>query len=91
MLTGTLTLNGINDSQLVKLLKVKIEHEGSLFFNPNQLQPYTTNGQPHRPGVPPPQQPKEQMYNAAVINWSDSTGLKAVKELLHNLTEEHHQ
>jgi len=87
MLTGTLSINRIDDSQLVKLLKVKIEHEGSLVFNPNQLQIAPPSQQPQRPGMPPLPPQKEQLYNNAVIQWHNEAGLKAVKQLLHELTE----
>lgn len=89
MLTGNITINGIDDKQLRTLLTVKIEHEGSLIFSPNQLQPLPTPQQPHRPGQPQPQLPQqhEQIYNNAVVIWNNEAGLKAVKQLLHELTE----
>ncbi|HSY03766.1 MAG TPA: hypothetical protein VK819_16505 [Acidobacteriaceae bacterium] len=89
MLTGTLTINGIDDKELRTLLTVKIEHEESLVFNPNQLQPFThPPQQPYRPGQPPqPAARQEQRYNNAVVSWNQEAGLKAVKELLHRLTE----
>jgi hypothetical protein len=83
MLTGNIVINGIDDKQLVTLLKVKIEHEASFYFSPNSLQPAT---QPQRPGQPPAPQ-REQVYNNATVAWSTEDGLKAVKHLLHELTE----
>jgi hypothetical protein len=85
MLTGNIVINGIDDKQLRTLLTVKIEHEGSLIFSPNQLQPLP---QPQRPGQPQPQpQNHEQLYNNAIVIWNSEAGLKAVKELLYVLTE----
>jgi hypothetical protein len=90
MLTGSIVINGIDDKELRTLLSVKIEHEESLIFSPNQLQPIQQPVYPHRPGQPQPQpQParQEQRYNNAVVSWNNEAGLKAVKELLHRLTE----
>lgn len=50
---GTLTLQGITDSQVSIILAVKERHEGVLFFEPNQMQPVNNPGQPWRPGMPP--------------------------------------
>jgi hypothetical protein len=88
MLTGNIVINGVDDKQLRTLLTVKIEHEGSLIFNPQQLQPVPS--QPQRPGYPQqpqPQPPHEQVYNNATVAWINETGLKGVLQLLHKLTE----
>lgn len=90
MLTGNIVINGVDDKQLRILLTVKIEHEGSLIFNPQQLQPIQRQCQPQRPGYPQqpqPQPPHEQVYNNATVAWTNEAGLKAVKQLLHELTE----
>jgi hypothetical protein len=90
MLTGNIVINGVDDKQLRTLLTVKIEHEGSLFFNPQHLQPVPRPNQPQRPGYPPqppPQTSTEQVYNNATVTWTNEAGLKAVKQLLHELTE----
>jgi hypothetical protein len=56
---GTLTLQGVTDSQVSIILEVKERHEGVLIFEPNQMQPQNNpgqpfnSGQPWRPGMPP--------------------------------------
>jgi hypothetical protein len=47
--TGSITSNGITDDDLVKVLEIKIKHEKSLTFSPQQLQPLTEQ----RPGQNP--------------------------------------
>jgi hypothetical protein len=50
---GTLTLEGVTDSQVSIILAVKERHEGVLIFEPNQMQPVNGPGQTWRPGMPP--------------------------------------
>lgn len=50
---GTLTLEGITDSQVSIILAVKERHEGVLIFEPNQMQPVGNPPQMWRPGMPP--------------------------------------
>lgn len=50
---GTLTLEGVTDSQVSIILAVKERHEGVLIFEPNQMQPVSIPGQTWRPGMPP--------------------------------------
>ena len=69
--TGTITLNGITDKELVKILEIKIRHEGQFHFNPQQLQP-----------VPNRQQNQETVYNNAYFSWSAEPGLQAVHEVI---------
>lgn len=92
--TGNLVLNGITDAELVKILEVKMRHEHSLNFNPQQMQPMfvpkhpVQPGQPvpvYRPGQQPPQQQQEQIYNNVVLQWSNEGGLEAVQEIIHFL------
>jgi hypothetical protein len=91
MLNGSVIINGINDKQLRALLTVKIEHEGSLIFNPSQLQPFQHGVPQQRPGQPPPQPVnQEQLYNNAVLTWNSEAGLKAVLQLLVELEGKHH-
>ena len=82
---GNITINGINDKQLRTLLTVKIAHEGSLVFSPNQLQP--VSAQQQYPGQPQPTSNQPQTYNNAVVLWHSEAGLHAVKQLLNELTE----
>lgn len=72
--TGSITINGITDKELVKILEIKIKHEGKFNFNPQQLQP---NGQ--RP------QGQETVYNNASFNWNSEQGLAAVHEVISYL------
>ena len=92
MLHGSVTINNIDDKQLRTLLTVKIEHEGSLIFNPQQLQPVPqVPVQPYRPGQPTPSPvTHEQRYNNAVLTWTSENGLKAVIELLVELEGKRH-
>ncbi len=90
MLSGSVTINGINDKQLRTLLTVKIEHEGSLIFNPSQLQPCQHGVPQLRPGQPAQPVNQEQLYNNAVLAWNSEAGLKAVLQLLVELEGKHH-
>lgn len=91
MLSGSVTINNIDDKQLRTLLTVKIEHEGSLIFNPQQLQPIPMNqAQPNRPGQPVQVVAREQRYNNAVLSWNSEEGLKAVIEILVELEGKRH-
>jgi hypothetical protein len=90
MRSGTLTINGISDKDLIKILEIKTKYEGDLQFMPNAIQPINqAPQQPHRPGGPTAASaaPREQLYNNAVLNFTTDKGLKAVKEILHHLTE----
>lgn len=75
MITGSVTINGVNDEQLRSVLSIKIKNEAHLTFNPQQLQPL-------------PKQPNqaEQFYNNMILAWRDQAGAKAVHEILHELT-----
>jgi hypothetical protein len=77
MLTGTLTLNGIDDAQLIIVLQVK-EQFPFLQFNPQGMQPAP------RPG--PPNQRAKCHYNNVAVSWGQDDGLTAIKELLTRLT-----
>ena len=84
MLSGNITINGIDDKELITLLKVKLQHEQSLVFNPGVLQQAS---RPQHPGQPAARPNDQQSYNNAQLSWNSETGLKAVKQLLHELTE----
>jgi hypothetical protein len=68
--SGTMTLNGITDPELVKILEVKIKHEKSFFFQPNQLQPQPAQG------------PNPNYYNNVYFNWNNVDGLEAAHEVI---------
>ncbi len=76
MITGSVTINGVSDEQLRMVLGVKIKNEDVLTFNPQQMQPT-------------PKQPSQsiQFYNNMVLGWRDHKGLKAVEEILVDLTK----
>jgi hypothetical protein len=78
MKSGKLTLNGIDDKELVKILEVKMRHEGTLQFPANEMQP----GQIQRQGGGP-----TPGYNNVNLSFNNEQGLEAVKEILHHLTE----
>jgi hypothetical protein len=84
MKSGQITINGISDKELIKILEVKTKHEGSLIFHPQQMQANVQPAQPNRPPV----QPKDSAYNNIIIQFSNENGLKAVREIFHHLTEE---
>jgi hypothetical protein len=79
---GSLVLNGVNDAELVTILEVKLRHENSLNFNPQQLQPVV---QQQQPGRPQPPQVGKQAYNNVVLTWATENGLEAVQEIIHLL------
>ncbi len=73
--SGNVVVNGITDVELVKILEIKIRHEGKFTFNPQQLQPNQVNvgGK------------VQSIYNNAVFAWQNEQGLAAVHEVLSYL------
>ncbi len=69
--TGSITVNGISDKELVRILEIKLKHEGKFFFNPQQLQVTSY-----------PNQPSGTFYNNAVFTWNNEGGLEAVYEIM---------
>jgi hypothetical protein len=84
MKSGQITINGISDNELIKILEVKAKHEGGLIFNPQQMQANVQLTHPNKPPV----QPKDSAYNNVILQFSNENGLKAVREILHHLVEE---
>jgi len=78
MKSGKLTINGIDDKELIKILEVKTRHEGALQFPANEMQPAQI---PRQGGAPVPG------YNNVNLSFNNEAGLEAVKEILHILTE----
>lgn len=75
--TGSIVLNGVTDTDLVRILEVKIKHERVVSFNPPQMQPVNTQqGQTYR-----------QVYNNVILGWTNEEGLKAVHQILSILLE----
>jgi hypothetical protein len=81
MITGQVTLNGVDDEILAISFKFKADHEGSFGFNPQQMQP--VNIAPAQHG-----KPAKAGYNGMTFVWNTKEGLKLVIELLQKL--EHH-
>lgn len=81
MITGLVTLNGVDDEILAIAFKFKAEHEGKFEFNPQQMAIAPTMIAPGRAG--------KMGYNGMTFNWNDPAGLKLVIELLQKI-EHHH-
>ena len=73
--TGSLTINGLEDADLVKLLEIKMRHEQALNYSPQQMQPQR---------VQTPQGVRE-FYNNVVLSWNGEQGLAAVQEAIETL------
>jgi hypothetical protein len=73
MHSGSITLNGVNDKDLVKILEIKIKHEKSFQFNPQPMQVVGTN------------QPNIMLYNNVIFSWQGDDGLEAVHSLISML------
>ena len=67
------------DEELVEILKIKIKHEKSLTFNPQQLQSIGLNA-PLNPHGGQSQHPP--FYNNAVFGWQGEDGLEAVHKVI---------
>lgn len=75
MITGQITLNGVSDTELIRILETKARHEGKFNFTPQQLQPTSQNvgGK----AVP--------RYNNANLQWNSEEGGKIVIDLARKL------
>lgn len=69
-ISGNVQVNGLSDSELGQVWRIKAKHEDSLSFTANQLQPL-------------PRQSGEQFYNNAIFAWSNEDGLEAVREVIN--------
>lgn len=76
MITGSVTINGVNDEQLRTVLAIKIKNEDVLTFNPQHLQPAQKQSNQ-----------QEQRYNNMILQWKDHKGVKAIEEILQDLTK----
>ncbi len=70
MFTGSVTINGVTDKDLVKILEIKIKHERILNFNPQQMQQAPNQGN------------QTPLYNNVILSWSNEQGLEAVHEII---------
>lgn len=68
--SGSLSINGIEDRELIKILEVKSRTEGSFIFNPQALQAQGAQG--GRPAY----------YNNVSLGWNTEAGLNAAHEIL---------
>jgi hypothetical protein len=77
--TGSITINGISDSELIEILKIKEKHESDMMFNPASMKPHNEiiNGQQ-----------KQEGYDNAVLAFNNEDGLKAVLGILKVLNHE---
>jgi len=76
---GSITLNGVSDKELGKIWEFKTKDGTKFTFQPNQMQPVTTNGVQH--GI----------YNNAVFGWTDEKGLAVVHQILGYLIKKDEQ
>ena len=67
--TGTITINGITDRELIQILESKMRNEGKVNFSPSALQIQNKPGQ-------------ETAYNNAILVWTSEEGFKAVHEII---------
>jgi hypothetical protein len=74
--TGTITLNGVTDRELIQILESKMRNEGKFNFSPSALQIQSKPGQ-------------ETAYNNAILVWTSEDGLKAVNEIIGVLLNKH--
>jgi hypothetical protein len=74
--TGTITLNGITDRELIQILESKIKNEGKFSFNPQLLQ--LNMGRTSQ----------ETSYNNAIFTWTNQEGLMAIHEIIGLLLKE---
>lgn len=75
--SGSLTLNGMTDEDLIKILEVKAKNEQLLEFNPHLTQPVNL--------VTPPGQRAIPRYNNVIVNWRSEEGAHLVADLLRQL------
>lgn len=74
--TGTITLNGISDRELIQILESKIRNEGKFTFNPQLLQ--LNQGRTSQ----------ETSYNNAIFTWTSEEGLRAIHDITGLLLNE---
>jgi hypothetical protein len=82
--TGTITINGLTDDDLIVILEEKKKGKG-LGFNPANLQQVQIPA-PAQPGQPRGQQPG---YNGVVVTWHNDETLQSVKAILRHLLPDH--
>lgn len=76
--SGSVTINGITDSELAEILEIKAKHvgQGQIFsFNPQTMNQANVNTS----------QGLQSFYNNAQFGFSGEQGLKVVQEILNFL------
>jgi hypothetical protein len=82
MITGSLTLNGLDDEDMQLIFEMRAKTP--LLFNPSGTTIRTKPGVAAKPG-------HIQAYNNVVMGWTEGSGLAAVMEILKRLNEAHPQ
>jgi hypothetical protein len=84
MTTGSVTINGSTDGELIIILEAKRRHEGAFQFSPQTLKPVNFGGNPPKAG-----------YDNAILTWHNQLGFELVMEVLHRISPEtkcrHHE
>ena len=76
MITGSLTLNGLDDEDMQLIFEMRAKTP--LLFNPSGTTIRTKPGVAAKPG-------HIQAYNNVVMGWTEGTGLAAMMEILKRL------
>jgi hypothetical protein len=66
--SGSITMNGITDQEMVRIWEFKAKNEGAFNFNPQQFQVVSIQGQTYN--------------NNVTFHWPGEAGLKVVHEIL---------
>ena len=76
-ITGTITLNGVTDKQMIRVWEYKATAGNSFTFQPNALQPQiTVTG---------------TSYNNLIFAWQSEPGMKVVHEIIDFLLKKEEQ
>lgn len=75
--SGSITLNGVTDTQMVRVWEYKAKANAAFGFQPNVLQPV--------PGG------QGSTYNNLLFNWQTEEGLKVVHEIIDYLLKKEEQ
>ncbi len=89
MITGSLTLNGLDDEDMQLIFEMRAKtpllfNPSGTIFNPSGTTIRTKPGVAAKPG-------HIQAYNNVVMGWTAGSGLAAVMEILKRLNEAHPQ
>jgi hypothetical protein len=76
---GSITLNGISDSELGKIWEFKARDGNKFTFQPNALQPVMMNSA------------QTGIYNNVIFQWTDEVGFKVVHDIIGYLLKKDEQ